>query len=253
MLRSAVALTLAVGVSAPVAAQDWPPFVAAVQGALFKSAVDLSAVEVEFFQGDDFNRQCTNSAQFMDTVQGVSAAILYYTIAERAYRGMPVDGELSYPPYLDYEPWGSPHGIDAADLADALGPDGPVALLPEVVGWIPDSMRPMALASASYLLDTFSAVKDALVADPALTPYAMQVIQDSWGTEGLYYDLGLPASADPCFTQPFHLRMTVNGERTYVSLVALDHYAYTFWIRRLAEQSAPDAFALLQSAADALR
>lgn len=248
MIRSAVALAIAATVSVPAGAQDWPPFVTAVQGALQKGAVDFSAVEVEFFQGDALNRQCSSNAAFMDAVQGVSAAILYYTVAERSYRGLPVAAELSYPAYLDHEPGGLLMGVDAIDLAHALGPDGPLTLLPEVVSWIPTDMRPMARSSVGYLLDTFASFKSALSRNPDLQYYAFDTVIHTYGPEPLYYELGLPPTPDNCFNHPFHFRMSVNGERTYVSLGALDHFAYTFWIRRMAEGTTTEAFALLQEA-----
>ena len=248
MLRHTAALTIAATIAAPAAAQDWPPFVGAVQAALQKDAVDLSDISIEFFQGDALNRQCAGNPRFMDTVQGVSAAILYYTIAERDYRGLSVTGELSYPPYLDFETGNRVTGVDAVDLAAALGPDGPMALLPVMVSWIPAEMRPMALASAGYLLDTFAAFKTTLARNPDMQQYALSTVVDTYGPEPLYQSLGLPPTPDVCYTLPFHLRMSVNGERTYVSLGALDHYAYTFWVRRMAEGTMPEAFALLQEA-----
>ena len=253
MFRCAAVLAATAIVCTPAGAQDWPPFVGAVQAALQRGAVDLSDVEIEFFQGDALNRQCSGDARFMDTVQGVSAAILYYTVAERDYRGLPSSGELSYPAYLDEEPGSTVVGVDAVDLAAALGMDGPIALLPVVVSWVPAEMRPMMQASARYLLDTFAAFKTTLSRNPGMQQYALSIVADSYGPEPLYQGLGLPPTANICYTQPFHLRMSVNGQRTYVSLGALDHYAYTFWIRRLAEGTTPEAFALLQAAADHTR
>ena len=253
MFRCAAALAATAVICNPAGAQDWPPFVETVQAALQRGAVDLSDVEIEFFQGDALNRQCTGNARFMDTVQGVSAAILYYTVAERDYRGLSTSGELSYPAYLDEDPGSALVGVDAVDLAAALGPDGPMTLLPAVVSWVPVEMRPMALSSARYLLDTFSVFKTTLAQNPGMQQYALSIVTDSYGPEPLYQGLGLPPTPDVCYTLPFHLRMSVNGQRTYVSLGALDHYAYTFWIRRLAEGTTSEAFALLQAAAAQIR
>ncbi len=252
MVRCAVAVAFAAAVSAPAMAQDWPPFVGAVQGALQKESVDLAAAEIEFFQGDALNQQCAGNPGFMEAARGLSAAVLYYTVAERSFRGLPVSGRLSYPHYLDEEPGSLLAGVDAVDLAAALGPDGPMALLPDVVSWVPAEMRGMARSGVGLLLETFGPFKTTLAQNPGMQQYALTIAADAYDAEPLYQGLGLPRNPDICYTLPFFLYLSVNGEETYVSLGALDHYAYTFWIRRMVEGSTQEAFALLQEAASQL-